>query len=137
MSTAKTHSITLLPGDGVGPEVVAVARDVLDAVAAQSGVRFTYQTCLIGGVAIDRTGDPLPQETLAACMESDGVLLGAVGGPKWDRASVRPEAGLLAVRKALGLFVNIRPMRAEPALVEHSPLKPELVEDVDLIIVRE
>jgi len=135
--TNKTHNITLLPGDGVGPEVIAVARDVLDAIAAQTGRRFNYRTCLIGGCAIDKTGDPLPQETLATCMESDGVLLGAVGGPKWDRAHIRPEAGLLAVRKALGLFANIRPLRVEPALAEYSPLKTELVEDVDLIIIRE
>ncbi|HVV34114.1 MAG TPA: 3-isopropylmalate dehydrogenase [Vitreimonas sp.] len=133
----KTHKIALLPGDGVGPEVIAVARDVLDAVSAQTGARFSYSAHLIGGAAIDASGDPLPQTTLAGCLESDGVLLGAVGGPKWDRASVRPEAGLLAVRKALGLFANIRPLRVEAALAEHSPLKTEIVEDVDLVIVRE
>src|SRR5262245_60252052 len=124
----KTYNVTLLPGDGVGPEVIAVAREVLDAVAAQSGKRVCYRTHLIGGAATDQSGDPLPQETLAACMESDAVLLGAVGGPKWDRASVRPEAGLLAVRKALQLFANIRPLKVDPALAEHSPLKPEIVE---------
>ena len=137
MTAQRTFNITLLPGDGVGPEVAAVAREVLDAVAAQCGRRFAYQTRLIGGAAIDQSGDPLPQETLAACLESDAVLLGAVGGPKWDRATVRPEAGLLAVRKALGLFANIRPLKVDPALVDFSPLKPAIVEDVDLVIVRE
>jgi 3-isopropylmalate dehydrogenase len=135
--TAKTYNITLLPGDGVGPEVTAVAREVLDAVGAQCGRRFGYHTRLIGGAAIDQTGDPLPQETLATCLESDAVLLGAVGGPKWERAAIRPEAGLLAVRKALGLFANLRPLKADPSLSDWSPLKPEIVEDVNLVIVRE
>jgi 3-isopropylmalate dehydrogenase len=133
----RTYNITLLPGDGVGPEVIAVAREVLDTVAAERGLRFAYYSCLIGGAAIDRTGDPLPQETLAACAASDAVLLGAVGGPKWDRASIRPEAGLLAIRKALGLFANLRPLKVQPALADWSPLKPEIVEGVDLVIFRE
>lgn len=133
----RTYNLTVLPGDGVGPEVIAVARDVLDTVAAECGHRFAYTNCLIGGIAIDETGDPLPQETLAACAASDAVLLGAVGGPKWERASIRPEAGLLAIRKALGLFANLRPLKVLPALAEWSTLKPETIEGVDLIIFRE
>ena len=134
---SKTFNITLLAGDGVGPEVTAVARNVLDAVAAESGLRFAYYNCLIGGAAIDATGDPLPQETLATCADSDAVLLGAVGGPKWERATIRPEAGLLAIRKALGLFANLRPLKVQAALAPLSPLKAEIVEGVDLIIFRE
>lgn len=133
----KTYKITLLPGDGVGPEVTAIAREVLEAVGAQFGRRLAFETHLIGGAAIDATGDPLPQETLASCAASDAVLLGAVGGPKWDRASIRPEAGLLAIRKALGLFANLRPLRVHPALADWSPLKRDVIEDVDLIIFRE
>jgi 3-isopropylmalate dehydrogenase len=132
-------TITLLPGDGIGPEVVAEGRKVLEAVAAQFGHTFTFTEALIGGIAIDETGDPLPDESLAACHASDAVLLGAVGGPKWSdpRAEVRPEQGLLRLRKELGLFANLRPVKVVPALAAASPLKPEVVAGVDLIIVRE
>jgi 3-isopropylmalate dehydrogenase len=132
-------TITLLPGDGIGPEVVAEGRRVLEAVAAQFGHTFTFTEALIGGIAIDETGDPLPDESLAACHASEAVLLGAVGGPKWSdpRAAVRPEQGLLRLRKELGLFANLRPVKVVPALAAASPLKPEVVAGVDLIIVRE
>jgi 3-isopropylmalate dehydrogenase len=132
-------TITLLPGDGIGPEVVAEGRKVLEAVAAQFGHTFTFTEALIGGIAIDATGDPLPDESLAACHTSDAVLLGAVGGPKWSdpRAAVRPEQGLLRLRKELGLFANLRPVKVVPALAGASPLKPDGVIGVDLVIVRE
>jgi 3-isopropylmalate dehydrogenase len=127
-----THSIVLLPGDGVGPEVTAVARAVLERVGD-----FSYATHLIGGAAIDATGDPLPDATLKACQGADAVLLGAVGGPKWERAPLRPEAGLLAIRKALGLYANLRPLKVHPAMADRTPLKPEIVSGVDLVIFRE
>lgn len=133
----KTFTITLLPGDGVGPEVTTVAREVLDTVAGETGKKFIYDTQLIGGVAIDETGDPLPEATIQSCKTADAVLLGAVGGLKWDRASKRPEAGLLGIRKALGLFANLRPLRVQYALSDCSPLKRDVVEGVDLIIFRE
>jgi len=129
----------LLPGDGIGPEVVAEARTVLEAVAARFGHRFAFEERMIGGIAIDEAGDPLPQSTLDACRESDAVLLGAVGGPKWDdpSAETRPEAGLLGLRKELGLFANLRPIRAHRQLVDASPLRRELIEHVDILFVRE
>lgn len=133
----KTYNITLLPGDGVGPEVTAVAREVLDSIGESTGRRFAYDTRLIGGAAIDATGEPLPKDSLDSCLASDAVLLGAVGGPKWDRAPVRPETGLLAVRKALGLFANLRPLKVHDALADWSPLKRDVIEDVDLVIFRE
>ena len=128
-----------LPGDGIGPEVVAEGVKLLLAVAAQFGHTFEFTECLIGGIAIDQTGNPLPDATLAACRASDAVLLGAVGGPKWSdpRASVRPEQGLLGLRGGLGLFANIRPVKVYPALASASTLKPEVVAGVDMIIVRE
>ena len=131
--------ITLLPGDGIGPEVVAEAQKVLQAVARQYGHTFTFSECLAGGIAIDETGNPLPDETLAACLASDAVLLGAVGGPRWSdpSAEVRPEQGLLKLRKSLGVFANIRPVKVFAALAEASPLQPERVKDVDLVFVRE
>ncbi len=132
-------TITLLPGDGIGPEVVAEGRKILEAVATQFGHTFTFTEALIGGIAIDETGYPLPDESLAACRAGDAVLLGAVGGPKWSdpRAGVRPEQGLLRLRKELGLFANLRPVKVAPALAGASPLKPEAVAGVDLVIVRE
>jgi 3-isopropylmalate dehydrogenase len=132
-------TITLLPGDGIGPEIVSAARAVLDAVAKKHGHEFRYEEALIGGVAIDETGTALPKETLAAFERSDAILLGAVGGPKWDdpKASVRPEQGLLGMRKHLGLFANIRPVKMVPGLEDASPLKPERTKDVDLVFVRE
>ena len=131
--------ITLLPGDGIGPEVVAEAVKVLKATGQKFGHTFDFSEALAGGIAIDQTGTPLPDESLAACRQADAVLLGAVGGPKWSdpAASVRPEQGLLKLRKELELFANIRPVKLYPALVQSSPLKREVVENVDLVIVRE
>jgi 3-isopropylmalate dehydrogenase len=131
--------LVLLAGDGIGPEIVAEGRRVLERIAARFGHEFSFADQLIGGIAIDRTGEPLPKETLAACESADAILLGAVGGPKWDdpRAKVRPEQGLLGVRRALGLYANLRPVRVHPALVASSPLKAERVEGVDILFVRE
>jgi 3-isopropylmalate dehydrogenase len=138
MTKAKAH-VVLLPGDGIGPEVVAEGRRVLERTAARYGHDFTFEEHLIGGCAIDKTGEPLPKETLAACERADAILLGAVGGPKWDdpRAKVRPEQGLLAIRRALGLYANLRPVRVHPALAAASPIKPERVEGADILFVRE
>ncbi len=132
-------SIVLLPGDGIGPEIVREARKVLEAVASAHRHTFEFTEKLIGGIAIDETGDPLPQSTLDACLASDAVILGAVGGPKWSdpAAKTRPEAGLLAVRRRLGLFANIRPIVARNALIGASPLKASLVDGVDILMYRE
>ncbi|MCA9582021.1 MAG: 3-isopropylmalate dehydrogenase [Myxococcales bacterium] len=131
--------IVLLPGDGIGPEIVREARRVLDSVAVKFGHSFEFQTQLIGGAAIDEKWKPLPDETLAACKASDAVLLGAVGGPKWDDpgAKVRPEQGLLGIRKGLDLFANLRPVKVMPGLEEASPLKPDRIKGVDILVVRE
>ncbi len=131
--------ITLLPGDGIGPEVVAEGVKVLKAIGIKFGHSFQFTEALAGGMAIDQTGNPLPDESLAACHQADAVLLGAVGGPKWSdpKAPVRPEQGLLKLRKELGLFANIRPVKIYPALAEASTLKREVIEKVDLVIVRE
>ena len=133
--------ILLLPGDGIGPEVTAEAVRVLDAVAERFGHSFEYVEGLIGGAAIDATSGAtaLPQETLDHADTVDAVLLGAVGGPKWDdpNAKVRPEQGLLAIRKALGLFANLRPVTVVPELTGASPLKAEILAGVDLLVVRE
>lgn len=131
--------IVLLPGDGIGPEVIEQARLVLKKVAEIFGHDFTFSEHLIGGCAIDASGDPLPPESLAACRNANAVLLGAVGGPKWDNptAPVRPEQGLLGLRKSLRLFANLRPVRTYPALADVSPLRPERVADIDIMIVRE
>jgi 3-isopropylmalate dehydrogenase len=132
-------TITVLPGDGIGPEVAAEGVRVLRAVEEAWGHEFQIRDALIGGCAIDSTGSPLPEETLRLCAEGEAVLLGAVGGPKWDDpgAPVRPEQGLLAIRKALGLYANLRPVRVHPQLVDASPLRPERLEGVDLLVVRE
>lgn len=132
-------TITLLPGDGIGPEVVGQGVKVLKAVGAKFEHTFEFSEALAGGIAIDLTGNPLPDESLAACHRADAVLLGAVGGPKWSdpKAPVRPEQGLLKLRKELGLFANIRPVKIYPALADASTLKREVVEKVDLVIVRE
>ena len=132
-------SILVLPGDGIGPEVVAEATRVLEAVAKKFGHEVALREGLIGGIAIDQTGSALPDETTAAAREVDAVLLGAVGGPKWDdpAAKVRPEQGLLGIRKALGLYANLRPVSVHPKLVSASPLRPELLAGVDLLVVRE
>lgn len=131
--------ITLLPGDGIGPEVVAEAVRVLDVVAAQHGHSFEYAERLMGGCSIDKFGVALTDETLADCRASDAVLLGAVGGPKWDdpNAKERPEKGLLALRKGLGVFANLRPVRVHPSLIDASPLKPEKLKGVDILVIRE
>jgi 3-isopropylmalate dehydrogenase len=131
--------IAVLPGDGIGPEVVAEGVKLLQAVAQKFGHTFEFTAALIGGIAIDETGDPLPDATLALCRDSDAVLFGAVGGPKWNdpAATVRPEPGLLKLRSELGLFANLRPVKVYPALIGASTLKPEVVQGVDLVIVRE
>ncbi len=131
--------IVLLPGDGVGPEVVSQTRAVLDTVASKFGHELSYESHLIGGIAIDETGEPLPPATLTACKAADAVLLGAVGGPKWDdpNAKTRPEKGLLAIRQGLGLYANLRPVKSYPELIASSPLKPERIAGVDLLLVRE
>lgn len=131
--------ITLLPGDGIGPEVVASAVEVLRAVAAKHGHDFAFDEQLIGGAAIDAHGDPLPPATVASCKSADAVLLGAVGGPKWSdpNAKVRPEQGLLRLRATLGVYANLRPVRVHPQLAALSPLKNEKLQNVDLLFVRE
>jgi 3-isopropylmalate dehydrogenase len=137
MPNVRTYNIVLLPGDGVGPEVIAAARAVLGVIGDFYGHRFDFAEHLIGGAAIDATGDPLPAETTEACLAADGVLLGAVGGPQWDGGKRRPEEGLLGIRKAMGLFANLRPLQVSPVLAHRSPLKKEIVEGVDLIVFRE
>jgi 3-isopropylmalate dehydrogenase len=131
--------IALLPGDGIGPEVLDAAVQVLDAVATAFGHGFSYEEFLVGGCAIDACGTALPEETLLGCQRADALLLGAVGGPKWDnpRADVRPEQGLLGLRKAMDLFANLRPIRPDPHLLHASPIRPERLAGVDLIVVRE
>jgi 3-isopropylmalate dehydrogenase len=132
-------NITLLPGDGIGPEVVAEAVRVLDVIAVKYGHTFIFTERLMGGCSIDKYGSSLTDETLADCTASDAVLLGAVGGPKWDdpNARDRPERGLLALRKGLGVFANLRPVKVHPALIDASPLKPEKLKGVDILVVRE
>ncbi len=131
--------IVTLPGDGIGPEVVAEGVRVLKTIAAQFNHEFEFEEHLIGGCAIDATGNALSDETLAACRAADAVLLGAVGGPKWDdpRAAVRPEQGLLGLRKGMGLYVNLRPVKPHPALAYASPLRAEKIAGVDVLVVRE
>jgi 3-isopropylmalate dehydrogenase len=138
MESIHAH-IALLPGDGIGPEVVSAARSVLDIVAGCFGHIFEMESYPVGGYAIDQCGSPLPAATLAACQAADAVLLGAVGGPKWDdpNAKVRPEQGLLGLRKELGVFANLRPVQPHPALVEASPVRPERLQGVDLLVIRE
>lgn len=135
----KNHQITLLPGDGIGPEIIAVAVDVLKAIAPKYDLEFTFTEALIGGAAIDETGEPLPEETLTTCRQSDAVLLAAIGGYKWDSLprEKRPETGLLGMRKGLGLFANLRPATILPQLIDASSLKREVVEGVDIMVVRE
>ena len=131
--------IAVLAGDGIGAEVTAEAIRALQAVAGRFGHRFEFEAALIGGAAIDAVGDPLPPATLALAMRADATLLGAVGGPKWSdpNAPVRPEQGLLQLRKALGLFANLRPVVPHPATLDASPIKPELLQGVDIMVVRE
>ena len=130
--------IAVLPGDGIGPEVTAEAVRALVAVGEQYGHTFEMREAALGGIAIDRTGVPLPPDTVRACRAADAVLLGAVGGPRWGPSSpVRPEQGLLALRHALGVFANLRPASIHPRIVDASPLKPAVLRGVDLLIVRE
>ena len=132
-------NITLLPGDGIGPEVVGEAVSVLDVIASKNNHTFKYTEQLMGGCSIDKHGSSLTDEALADCKSADAVLLGAVGGPKWDdpNAKDRPERGLLALRKGLGVFANLRPVKVHPALIDASPLKPEKLKGVDILVLRE
>jgi 3-isopropylmalate dehydrogenase len=134
-----SHRITLLAGDGIGPEITAVARELLDAVSRRHGFELLYDEQPIGGAAIDATGEPLPPSTLEACREADAVLLAAIGSPQYDSLprEKRPESGLLGLRAGLGLFANLRPVKIIPALAGASSLKPEVIEGVDLLVVRE
>jgi 3-isopropylmalate dehydrogenase len=134
------YKVAVLPGDGIGPEITAQAIKALDAVGARFGHTFAYTEALIGGAAIDETGSPLPDDTLAITRASDAVLLGAIGGPKWDTTDsegVRPEQGLLGIRKELGLYANLRPVKVFDALIGSSTVKPEVIRGVDIMIVRE
>ena len=132
-------NILVLPGDGIGPEVVAEARYVLEACAARFRFKLAFNEAVVGGAAIDAFHTALPDGALHLAQSCDAVLLGAVGGPKWDnpRATVRPEQALLGLRKGLGLFANLRPVRVFPELLDAAPLKPEILRDVDLVVVRE
>jgi 3-isopropylmalate dehydrogenase len=132
-------TIVILPGDGIGPEVVSAAQKVLEAVERKGKHSFHFLVSDIGGASIDRSGVPLTPETLADCRAADAVLLGAVGGPKWDNpnGTVRPEQGLLALRKGLNVFANLRPVKVYPSLTAFSPLKPENLTGVDILVVRE
>ena len=134
----KAHIVTL-PGDGIGPEVMAAAEKVLDKVSSQFDHDLQIDERLMGGISIDQNGIALTDETLADCLKADAVLLGAVGGPKWDdpNAKVRPEQGLIALRKEMGLFANLRPVSTHPKLQDSSPLKNEILADVDILVVRE
>ena len=135
----KEYRIAVLPGDGIGPEIMREARKVLDVVATRSGVRFAMEEGLVGGAAYDRFGTPLPEDVLKMAVASDAVLLGAVGGPKWEPLdySLRPERGLLGLRSGLGLYANLRPVVVFEDLIDASPLKPQVVRGIDLMIVRE
>ncbi len=133
-------SIALLPGDGIGPEIIREAMKSVTAVCKKKGHVLKTTEALIGAAAIDRTGNPYPEETHQLCMQSEAVLFGAIGSPAYDNnpsAKIRPEQGLLAMRKQLGLFANIRPVMTFPSLIEHSPLRPELLKDVDFLCIRE
>jgi len=133
------YRITLLPGDGIGPEILAVTVEILKVIAKKFDLQFDFQTALIGGAAIDETGSPLPEATLSACKNSDAVLLAAIGGYKWDNLprQQRPETGLLGLRSGLGLFANLRPATIFPQLIDASSLKREIIEGVDIMVVRE
>ena len=129
--------IVVLEGDGIGPEIMSSAIAVLQAAVEKTDITFEFTAYPFGGAGIDQAGDPLPQETLVACQEADAILLGAIGGPKWDDAEKRPEQGLLQLRKALNLFANIRPIRVSDALLPFSPLKEKIVSGTDFVVVRE
>jgi 3-isopropylmalate dehydrogenase len=132
--------IGVLAGDGIGPEIVEQAIKVMDAVGTKYGHNFIYTSALVGAIAIDKTGNPYPDETHQVCLDSDAVLFGAIGDPKYDnnpKAKVRPEQGLLGMRQKLGLYANIRPVATFPSLIDKSPLKREIVQDVNLVVIRE
>ena len=133
------HRVVLLPGDGIGPEITAVARQLLEAVSVRHGFKLEFSEAPIGGSAIDATGEPLPESTLEACKAADAVLLAAIGSPRFDALprEQRPESGLLALRSGMELFANLRPVKIVPALIDASSLRPEVVEGVDLMVVRE
>ena len=133
------HRVVLLPGDGIGPEITAVARQLLEAVSVRHGFKLEFSEAPIGGSAIDATGEPLPESTLEACKAADAVLLAAIGSPRFDALprEQRPESGLLALRSGMELFANLRPVKIVPALIAASSLRPEVVEGVDLMVVRE
>ena len=135
----KEKNILLIEGDGIGPEVVAQAKKIIDFFSENSEYKFITDKALLGGIAYDKTGTPFPQETIDKAKNSDAILLGAVGGPKWESLdySVRPERGLLGIRKELGLFANLRPAIVFDALIDSSTLKPEIVSGLDIMIVRE
>lgn len=140
MESLKNFKITVLPGDGIGPEVIEQALEIIKTVGRKYGIGFEIEEALLGGCAIDKTGEPLPQETLQKCLASDAVLLGAVGGPKWDTlpGSQRPEAGLLGIRSGLKLFANLRPAVIYEALKDASPLRQDIVsKGIDIMVVRE
>jgi 3-isopropylmalate dehydrogenase len=133
-------NIAVLPGDGIGPEIIDQAKKVIDAVGVRFNYKFNFKHGLVGAIAIDKTGNPLPEETLDLCKSSDAVLFGAIGDPKYDNdpsAKVRPEQGLLAMRKELGLYANVRPVSTLPSLIDKSPLKREIVLGVDIMMIRE
>jgi len=132
-------TIAVLPGDGIGPEVTTQAVNILQKIASRFGHDFTFNEAPMGGIAIDTYGDSCPDSTIQTCEQADAILLGAVGGPKWSdpSAPVRPEQGLLKVRKHFDLFANLRPVKAYPALAQHTPLRPEFLDGVDLLFVRE
>ncbi len=139
MTSTPSYRITLLPGDGIGPEITAVARQLLDAVSRRHGFGLEYNEQPMGGAAIDATGEPLPASTLEACRAADAVLLAAIGSPRYDSLprEKRPETGLLGLRAGMGLFANLRPVKIIPALIDASTLKREVIEGVDLLVVRE
>jgi len=134
-----TKNIALLAGDGIGPEVMAQAVKVIEALSKKFNLRFSFQDGLIGGIAIEKTSNPLPQETIELCKNSDAILLAAIGHPRYSDPSmaIRPEQGLLALRKELSLFCNVRPIQAYDSLLEHSPLKRQVIEGVDFVVYRE
>ena len=139
VSKKDSYVITTLPGDGIGPEIVRATLPVLEAVAAKNGFKFSFREADIGGIAIDNHKDPFPEATHQSCKSADSILLGAIGGYKWDNnpRDMRPETGLLKMRKSLGLFANLRPAKVIPQLIDASTLKREIIEGVDIMVVRE
>ncbi|NPA45512.1 MAG: 3-isopropylmalate dehydrogenase, partial [Chlorobi bacterium] len=134
------YKIATLPGDGIGPEIVEQAKKVLNAIGEKFSHKFNFEFALVGATAIDETGNPYPEETHKLCLNADAVLFGAIGDPKYDndpKAKVRPEQGLLAMRKKLGLYANIRPVTTFPSLIDKSPLRRHLVEGADFVVIRE